>query len=258
MQHRPPFSLPEKMCDISRECPFCAARGLFQRVTLRERYFGMGDAFGYVVCGNCRSLYIEEPAIDISRYYPKDYYSYARADRPGLLGAIDRDFSKRSAKSHVAFLQSAGASVSLESSILDVGSGSGMLLRSLQRLGFRNARGVDPYLDSDVDTGSVTVMRKTLDDLASDPLYAGKIDIIMFHHSLEHFPEPVETLRTASKLLASNGAILVRLPIVNYAWEKYGENWFGLETPRHLAIPSEPGMIEGAKRAGFIVSRTSI
>ncbi len=39
-----------------------------------------------------------------------------------------------------------------------------------------------------------------------------KYDLIMLTHVLEHVPDPSETLRTLSKLLTANGAIIVQVP----------------------------------------------
>ncbi len=214
----------------------------------------MGGQFRYLICAECGSLFIEDEKLDVSPYYPSDYYSFAN-DRPGLLGTLDRAVFRNLAKTHVSDLVKAGVPISPKSKILDIGSGSGMLLRAFQHLGFSDVAGVDPYLDKSVNTGSVKILRTTLDALSNDAFYAGSVDVIMFHHSLEHVPEPVETLMTAAKLLSAKGAILVRLPLISFAWEKYRENWFGLETPRHLAIPTENGMLRAADRSGFRVSR---
>jgi len=60
----------------------------------------------------------------------------------------------------------------------------------------------------------------------------------MFHHSLEHVPDPKHTLETAKALLAPNGVCLVRLPVVAHAWEQYKTNWAQMDPPRHMWLPT--------------------
>jgi predicted SAM-dependent methyltransferase len=73
----------------------------------------------------------------------------------------------------------------------------------------------------------------------------------MFNHSLEHVFEPARSLLGAAKVLKANGSLVVRIPVVNYAWDYYREYWVGLDAPRHLAIPTERGMQRLAQRCGF-------
>ena len=40
----------------------------------------------------------------------------------------------------------------------------------------------------------------------------GEWDIITFHYSFEHLPDPLESLKTAMGLLAGRGTIVVRMP----------------------------------------------
>jgi len=48
------------------------------------------------------------------------------------------------------------------------------------------------------------------------------------------------------------GKVLVRIPVANcYAWEQYGVDWYQIDAPRHLAIPSTRGMEILAERAGL-------
>jgi predicted SAM-dependent methyltransferase len=63
--------------------------------------------------------------------------------------------------------------------------------------------------------------------------------VITFHHSLEHMEEQQGPLLHAKKILKPNGTILLRIPTVtSYAWDKYGVNWWGMDTPRHFFLHS--------------------
>lgn len=222
---------------------------------LRERYFGMGTPFDYLMCARCDSLYIKDLDFDLQPYYPDTYYSYAAKDRGGILGYIDKEAFLALARRHVSMVREAGTEVSGNSAILDIGSGAGHLLKALHRLGYSEAFGIDPYLSPEIETGEVTVLRTTLESYAEETAHVAKADLIMFHHALEHLPHPAATLEIASRLLTRQGAILVRIPVLSYAWKKYREYCFSLDAPRHLAIPTVAGMEAAANQVGLEISR---
>jgi 2-polyprenyl-3-methyl-5-hydroxy-6-metoxy-1,4-benzoquinol methylase len=116
--------------------------------------------------------------------------------------------------------------------ILDVGSGAGQLLMMLKNLGYTNLTGIDPYANR--STYPVEIKNIHLADLPDHETF----DLIMFHHSFEHTPDPIETLLTAKQHLRKDGVILIRTPLISYAFEKYQENWFQLDAPRHLHLQS--------------------
>lgn len=80
----------------------------------------------------------------------------------------------------------------------------------------------------------------------------GCFDLVMLHHSLEHMPEPFRVLQRSISLLNPDGALLVRVPLADcVAHREYGEHWFQIDAPRHLAIPSVHGLSSLADRLGL-------
>ena len=74
----------------------------------------------------------------------------------------------------------------------------------------------------------------------------------MFNHSLEHVSDPIAELRSARERVCATGYVLVRIPTTSSdAWKEYGVDWFQLDAPRHLAIPSREGFRMAAAEAGF-------
>ena len=239
----------KRMERMSRACPYCGAVNASGGIEVREHHLGLKDAFRYLICDECGSIFIANPQIDLSPYYPVTYYSYG-GDRKGPLGHLDRFAWELHAKRFLSLFRGAGAALGKESEIVDVGSGAGHLLRALRRLGYHRTTGIDPYLDAGVGTNGITVIRENLDAVVDRQLVKSA-DAIMFHHSLEHVAEPAIQLRNAAKLLRPAGSILVRIPVAAYAWERYREYWWGLDAPRHLAIPTEQGMKRLAERVGL-------
>jgi len=91
----------------------------------------------------------------------------------------------------------------------------------------------------------------------------GSWDLILFHHSLEHMPDQLETLKAASKLLTRNGVCLANLPTVSsYAWKKYRTSWVQLDAPRHFFLHSVKSLSILAEQAklslkGFFYNSTA-
>lgn len=220
--------------------------------------FGFRDETEYVECLSCGSLKIATIPRDLQRYYPADkYYSYelkvslrVRLSRWALRAALRLPKSVQAAIPHGSLAQIRWLSLKRDMKILDVGSGSGVFIRHLRAAGFDNAIGIDPFINEDVLDNSGIAVRKA--ELRAMP---GGWDRIMFHHSLEHTPNQLETLRLARAKLSPGGICIIRIPIVNWAWKEYGTDWVQLDPPRHLCVHTEKSFRLAAAKSGLRVKR---
>lgn len=228
-------------------CRVCGGAGGDQ-VTALEMMFGTREPFDYFVCSSCECLQIVEIPSDLSAYYPRDYYSFAKPKVSGrikrairsrrmasLLGARGYFWSwvNRITPRDTSWLWWARkANIGLDSRILDVGCGAGQLLVDMSNWGFRQLNGVEPHIDSDVRFSSgVHIQKGAIGDVK------GAFELIMFHHSFEHMSEPLSVLRNTSRLLAPGAQALVRIPVADSeAWHTYGTDWVQLDAPRHLFL----------------------
>lgn len=245
-------------------CPYGHAHQLNgDTVAASEQMLGLGGDYTYGRCGTCGSLVLLNPPEDLARFYPTDYYSFDDTSDPGvqpvlsrLMGGLlrFRTLAKRAGRGRfsgtvvpVAAGWFAGLGITRDSRILDVGAGGGFLLGRLRWLGFKNLTGIDPYLaQEERSIGPVVLRRKSLADV-TEP-----VDLVIFHHVLEHIFDPVEELRLAGRVLAPGGHILVILPLCDSdAFERYGSDWVQLDAPRHLTLPTERGMRAGIAEAGL-------
>jgi SAM-dependent methyltransferase len=136
--------------------------------------------------------------------------------------------------------------------ILDVGCGNGWHLERMRRWGFRKLYGVDPYTSNERDEPGLQIRRVELAEVS------GSFALIMLHHVLEHVADPADTLRLVRERLQAGGRALVRLPVAGSRLHReYGADWFNLDAPRHLVIPSVEGMGHLARRAGLRLVHTS-
>jgi SAM-dependent methyltransferase len=253
---------------VNTPCRICHSVGKRLFFSARERQFGMGDEFTYFECGGCHSLCIDDIPTQLSEYYPSNYYSFdSNIDQsPSEIGWFRRKLRARRALFNIygsdgfgALIQRMGsdyfpypwkwfqATNSRPSSkILDIGCGGGSLLRALRDQGFTNLFGVDPFISESILEPYLQITKGEVFDLEAS------YDLVMLHHSLEHVPAPEDHLRAAASLCAPGGHVLVRVPVAGgYGWRTYGEYWFPLDAPRHLAIPTPQSLISMGERCNL-------
>lgn len=245
---------------MASTCRFCssdASRGSV--VVASERMYGMGGLFHYRECPQCGSLMLDD-APDSSAYYPSDYYAFTpvtgvQSRREGLAriarAVVDRiewAFPSLAGRTHlIALARTIGLGAG--SSVLDVGCGSGAFLRRLRRLGLSDLTGVDPYVPEAVDEPGLRIVRGDLDDIGR------RFDAIFFNHSLEHTADPEGALRCARTILNLDGVVVIRIPVADYAWQRFRQFWVQLDAPRHLSIPTVRGMQALTARVGMRIQR---
>jgi SAM-dependent methyltransferase len=256
-------------------CRACSGPTALERYSIREMMFGTRESFDYVRCDECGSLSMTVIPNDLAPYYPAAYYSnHARQNvDPGTpldraisrLAVGRRLFGRHTLASRVVrlpipaelaevegLIRAAGLT-SFNDPVLDVGCGpEPYRLAILRKLGFRRLLGIEPFMPGDVRYGGVPVRRLTLDRLDAPHR------LIMFHHSLEHVPDPLATLRHARSLLQPGGRILVRTPMADgWFWRTYGTDWVELDAPRHTVVFSHAGLERLAARADLDVVDTT-
>lgn len=258
--------------NVDQRCPACAGTSRTRVLVVRENMFAHGEEFDYSVCPDCGSLSLISIPEDMTPYYPSNYYSVDLDPERALGAPVVRQFAqllagsvlwgrgvlsgtattvipRRQLRTLVSVLRSirrAGLTNGKATRVLDVGCGSGMLVFALGLAGMKDVTGVDPFMsnDRDLSTGG-RLRRQNLNEVE------GRYDLIMFHHSFEHVPDPEFSLREALKRLSPQGRILIRMPTPSsQAFETYGAAWVQVDAPRHIVVLSRRGLDELCQRVG--------
>ena len=248
-------------------CRICGHRGILPSFVCYEMMFGTRATFHYFQCSECDTVQIDRIPENLSPYYPSDYYSrktkmHNRAkewlascrDAYSLTGngVIGRAMSTYRPDPVLPLIASCCEQGGKESRIVDIGCGdAAVTLRQLDKLGFGKLVGVDPFLSHEKIVVSPNLYLRRAPLSTADPA----AELILLNHSFEHVPDPRGLLISLRPLLAPTGRVLIRVPILGYAWRHYGTNWVQLDPPRHLHLLSVVGMKRLATAAGLQVER---
>ncbi len=251
-------------------CRICGS-GSVRNFLAREMMYGLREPFEYLECHACGCVQIAAYPDDIARHYPDSYHcgTASRTAATATLGEWLKDMVKswllRIPALRAAWLRAPSTRAWLarnpllahyldrldnsEARILDVGCGEGLCLQHLRAIGYRNAEGVDPFIEKNLMyRGRRLVTKAKLSDMT------GSYDCISFHHSLEHMPDQAGVLRTARELLAPGGILIIRIPVAGgAAWRTYRENWVQLDPPRHYYLHTEGSFRLLADQCGLAV-----
>ena len=232
----------------------------------REMMQGTKLLFEYLECAACGSLRNIRPPQDLRPFYAGSYYSFREKHESTLRRLLKRERAQYALGTFTV----AGAALCWlwgrpefaewflttgagpHEAVLDVGCGSGLLLKELRNAGFSNLTGIDPFMENETTAAGFRLLKRDLSTMD------GAYDVIMAHHSFEHMPSPVTALADIRRLLKPGGKALIRCPVAgSRAWQEYGADWVQLDAPRHLFIPSIVGFSKLAEASGLILWKVS-
>lgn len=257
---------------VEFRCRVCGTQAAHPRYSAREMMFGTRELFEYVQCGACGCLQIAEFPADPGAHYGGAYYSFkenpAAAYRQPLKNLLNRwrdqltllapGGDRLPFQVSVPHLRTGFQALrrvpglSLDSRIVDIGCGSGLLLHRLHNAGFRSLTGADPFLDGgDREVGPGFRMLQSPAETLQ-----GSFDVVLMNHSFEHVPDPAGTMAAVKRLLAPGGTALIRVPLCDgEAWERYRGDWFQLDAPRHFYLHTQRSLRLLSEQAGLEVAQ---
>ncbi len=246
-------------------CPYCAGpqRSLALEGVEDWAFASAPGRWNYWDCQDCHALYLHPrpTRATIGRAYAR-YYTHTEANGRGLAAAL-KGRLRNEYWSH-AWNTSINPRIGLpvwaawslgwlkgriaepfglrqwaqlpKGLLIDVGCGNGDKLKLAGQMGWSTV-GIEPdQAAAQAAQAQGLKVRHGGYELLAD--YAGQADCIVCSHVLEHVHQPLELLELLLQALSPRGVLLLSAPnAASGLRQVYGENWRGLEAPRHLAIP---------------------
>jgi len=234
-------------------CPLCESNKMRAMLEAREfvlkrRYYTLS------CCRDCGHVFIN-PApdeVELEDYYAevvprlRALYATDSAQSPASVAEQPVEQEKIDLLGSLNLLDNAG-------SILDIGFGSGGFILSMSKLGWRSV-GLE-FTDKVDLTFDPTGKFEVLFGLKSlDGVEPGQFDLITLWHVLEHLRDPVDVLRSMSRLLKPDGKIVIAVPnIESLSARVFGRHWYALSPPWHLHQFTPRTLNKACCEAGFLL-----
>jgi SAM-dependent methyltransferase len=221
------------MMDAENACGACGSREMVTLFHATDRlYHTTKKSFLVVECQRCKliRLFPKPKPEELATYYPSNYW---HNDEGGRITAIEEFYRRLVSLDHIRFLEGAirGAGGGL---VMDVGCGGGLLLRMLRERGHK-VLGSDFSLDAAAIAWGQNGVPAFCGTLTQAPLKEKSVGLLSMFHVLEHLYKPNEYLEAAHKLLKDEGRLVVQVPnAASWQFLMFGENWNGIDVPRHL------------------------
>lgn len=210
-------------------CPLCNSKGheIIQK-DVRDYEYGTKDSYNWIKCNGCKLIRIDPiPSLDtLSRAYPPNYHAYVtpKSKITQKLQAITR---KILAKKIASYLPS-------DSSILEIGCSTGLLLEAISSYGNYNLFGVEYKIEAakEANKRGIKTWNGTFEDA---PIPHKTMDLVILQHVIEHVFNPVEIMHKIYGSLKTGGKVIGELPNFD-SWDAsiFGKYWGGGHAPRHI------------------------
>lgn len=236
-------------------CPLCEGEECVRLFESRDRVHRIQGRFAVFQCKRCDAVFYSPGlhADELSRYYPDSYGRYRHSksvDKKPYRGirrfVLENWYGYPSPRRGAGSLMIRWSAFFLSfvaardavayrggGNLLDIGCGGGSYLYRLKQWGW-NVYGVEPGA-----AGAAQARSLGLNVYQGEIEEAGfpdsSFDVVRLSHVLEHLTDPHGTMREIRRILKPDGMVYVTVPnarSLNF-W-LFGENWYGLDAPRHV------------------------
>ncbi len=226
----------------SERCPICQEPSSAAYVCVPGRRAGKNQMFQYLQCGSCGTVFLSFTTPQPADIYSETYFKTSAALRFFENVWTAFNFWLRWWRM---------PRVARGSRVLDIGCGTGTWLRFLQRRGLQ-IEGLDASPEAVKAAAKNGVFNVTQGTLNHGVMPINTFDVITVIHCLEHDPDPGTFVGNAMTLLKPGGWLGIAIPNIS-SWEatRAAGNWFHLDPPFHLCLPSGDAMRPLLERAGL-------
>lgn len=196
------------------------------------------DVFDFDQCTQCSFVFLNPrvPEDQLKQYYKSSYLPYRGASAWGKYKSIvEKSQRKQDLKKlkRVASIKT----INTDTLILDIGCGQPSFLKTCQEEYECQTMGIDfnnkGWIDQKNSYQDIKLLVKTVPELSTD-LHP---DIISMWHYLEHDYEPEKHLKHLKSISKPDTKLVIEVPnFDSISRQKFGKDWAGWHTPRHLSL----------------------
>jgi methionine biosynthesis protein MetW len=241
-------------------CNICGCDKSYPLMQTKDYRFGILKSFNIVRCARCGLIYTNPRPTrqSITKLY-KQYYDSNGGKREKILSF--KNFIRSNLILRRLWHSFTGEYLSIiltkaRGKVLDIGCGSGNLLKDLQR------RNCEVY-GVEINPRDVTICKKKgfnvfCGNLRDAQFQTNFFDVIILWHVLEHLDSPKEILQEAFRILRPGGKIFIYTPNAeSYLSRLFGKYWIGWHVPFHFYHFTERAIEKLVQLTNFRINKIS-
>jgi len=202
-------------------CDLCGSND-YEEVSQKGKF---GLPTNVVLCKNCGLGYLN-PRWNRKSYLHFYQYEYDKYYRPKLTQNLAA--TNKTENPIINRLEKFKLFPDTTNAVLDIGSGEGLNLRDFKyRFPEIEQYAIEPSIESQklLKKDGVTIIGTDIDDSWNSE-YAGKFDIIIMRHVLEHFMSAVGALKKINTVLSESGVVYIAVPNNLSPTQNLEQSWF--------------------------------
>ena len=239
-------------------CPVCNDSSIFPFLETNAQMHSVKEVFNFDQCSNCLLVFLNPrvPPEKLKNYYSSYYLPYRGPKAWGKFEKLVQSSQKKLDAKRVRFVGNT-KELSNNSLILDIGCGNPSFLEACKKSLKCNTMGIDfsdeGWKNELLRFKDITLQVAEIKDLKSNI----RPDVITMWHYLEHDYKPFENLVYLKSVSKSSTILIIEIPnFDSSSRKKYGKNWAGWHTPRHISLFSPNNIQLLLSRAGWKVEET--
>jgi 2-polyprenyl-3-methyl-5-hydroxy-6-metoxy-1,4-benzoquinol methylase len=239
------------------QCPVCKAKSINSFIQTSAQMHSNKEVFNFDQCTECQLVFLN-PRVSLEalqNYYTSYYLPYRGAKAWGKFEKLVEGSQQKLDLKRVKRVIEVTA-INSESLILDIGCGNPSFLKACQTELQCQTMGIDfsdegwkmqPSLFEGLDLQVAEIK-----DLPSNL----EPDVITMWHYLEHDYSPLENLSYLKSIAKPSTTLVIEIPnFDSRSREKYGKNWAGWHTPRHISLFSPNNITLLLEKSGWKVTK---
>ena len=238
-------------------CPICNATAIGSFIKTTAQMHSNKKLFNFDQCAECKLVFLNPrvPLDQLKNYYTSHYLPYRGAKAWGKFEYLVESSQRMLDLKRVKRVRDAHI-ISSKSLILDVGCGKPSFLKACAQKLICQTMGIDfsdeGWKDQSAHFEELNLQVAEIKDLPSSL----QPDVITMWHYLEHDYTPLENLRYLKSIAKPSTTLIIEVPnFDSTSRKKYGKDWAGWHTPRHISMFSPDNVELLLQKSGWKVSK---